>query len=54
MNDETQNQAPADIKQKANEDVDIPSDVFGEIGSLTTDDLYTMEGGQNTLDTKMC
>ena len=54
MNDETQNQAPADIKQKANEDVDIPSDVFGEVGNLTTDDLYTMEGGQNTLDTKMC
>lgn len=54
MNDETQNQAPADIKQAANEDVDIPSDVFGEINGLTQDDLYTMEGGQNTLDTKMC
>lgn len=54
MNDEVQNQAPADIKQKAIEDADIPSDVFGEVGSLITDDLYTMEGGQNTLDTKMC
>lgn len=54
MNDEVQNQAPADIKQKAIEDADIPSDIFGEVGSLTTDDLYTMEGGQNTLDTKMC
>ena len=54
MNDEVQNQAPADIKQKAIEDADIPSDVFGEIGSLTSDDIYTMEGGQNTLDTKMC
>ena len=54
MNDETQNQAPADIKQKAIEDADIPSDIFGEVGSLTSDDIYTMEGGQNTLDTKMC
>lgn len=54
MNDETQNQAPAEIKQKANEDVDIPSDVFGEVGSLTSDDIYTIEGGQNTLDVKMC
>ena len=54
MNDEVQNQAPADIKQKAIEDADIPSDIFDEIGSLTSDDIYTMEGGQNTLDTKMC
>lgn len=54
MNDETQNQAPADIKQKAIEDAGIPSDVFSEVGRLTSDDIYTMEGGQNTLDTKMC
>ena len=54
MNDEVQNQAPADIKQKAIEDADIPSDIFDEIGSLTSDDVYTMEGGQNTLDVKMC
>ena len=54
MNDEVQNQAPADIKQKAIEDADIPSDIFGEVGSLTSDDIYTMEGGQNTLDVKMC
>ena len=54
MNDEVQNQAPADIKQKANEDIDIPSDVFDEVGSLTSDDIYTMEGGQNTLKDKLC
>lgn len=54
MNDEVQNQAPADIKQKAIEDADIPSDIFDEVGSLTSDDIYTMEGGQNTLDTKLC
>lgn len=54
MNDETQNQAPADIKQAANEDVDIPSDVFDDVNSLTSDDLYTMEGGQSTLDNKLC
>ena len=54
MNDETQNQAPAEIKQKANEDADIPSDVFDDINSLTQDDLYTMEGGQNTLKDKLC
>ena len=54
MNDETQNQAPADIKQKAIEDADIPSDIFDEIGSLTSDDIYTIEGGQNTLKDKLC
>lgn len=54
MNDDTQNQAPADIKQKANEDADIPSDVLGEVENLTLDDIYTMEGGQNTLDVRMC
>lgn len=54
MNDETQNQAPAELKQKANEDADIPSDIFGEVDSLTQDDLYTMEGGQNTLKDKLC
>ena len=54
MNDEVQNQAPADIKQKAIEDEDIPSDIFGEVGSLTSDDIYTMEGGQNTLKDKLC
>lgn len=54
MNDEVQNQAPADIKQKAIEDAGIPSDVFGEVKRLTSDDIYTMEGGQNTLDVKMC
>ena len=54
MNDDTQSQAPADIKQAANEDADIPSDVFDDVNSLTPDDLYNIEGGQNTLDVKMC
>ena len=52
MNDDTQSQAPADIKQAANEDADIPSDVFDDINSLTLDDIYTIEGGQNTLKDK--
>lgn len=54
MNDETQNQAPDDIKQKANEDVDDLSGLSDEFSSFTLDDLYTMEGGQNTLKDKLC
>lgn len=54
MNDETQNQAPANIKQKANEDAEDFSGLFDEFSSFTPDDLYTMEGGQNTLKDKLC
>lgn len=54
MNDETQNQAPANIKQKANEDAEDLSGLFDEFSSFTPDDLYTMEGGQNTLKDKLC
>ena len=54
MNDEVQNQAPADIKQKAIEDAEDLSGLSDEFSSFTLDDIYTMEGGQNTLDTKMC
>ena len=54
MNDDTQNQAPAEIKQKASEDVDDLSGIADEYSSFTQDDLYTLEGGQDTLDVKMC
>lgn len=55
MNDETQNQAPADIKQKANDDVEDFSELLGELSSFTKEDeAYTTEGGQNTLKDKLC
>lgn len=57
MNDETQNQAPADIKQQANVDLSKEeyNDLQDEFQSFTSEDwAYTTEGGQNTLKDKMC
>lgn len=58
MNDEIQNQAPANIKQQANEelsDEEIINDLQDEFSSFTPEDeAYTTEGGQNTLKDKMC
>lgn len=55
MNDEVQNQAPTDIKQKANDDVEDFSELLGELSSFTKEDeAYTTEGGQNTLKDKLC
>lgn len=55
MNDETQNQAPADIKQKANVDAEDYGELAKELSELTSEDeAYTTEGGQNTLKDKLC
>lgn len=55
MNNETQNQAPADIKQKANVDAEDYGELAKELSELTSEDeAYTTEGGQNTLKDKLC